>query len=216
MPNSNFPFPTPTALDGLIMEVRALHHALTRRHPNRATNFELTPTQLSILQLLDHHGSMTVPQIARRRLTSRQSVQVAATALKRVGAITLIPNLEHKRSSLLHLTSDGKARLAAAARNSAARPWQPTEAISPERVEEATSVLRQIRLSLTTIHGGPVSARPQSYENQVPTKSNTASSESTRSANPIDTSNPANADNVMDRAQDPLEMGTGELPLNLL
>jgi DNA-binding MarR family transcriptional regulator len=135
----------PDKLHTLLTEVTALAHQL------RKTTAKLNPPDgcphgvLSLLRVLDHQGPQTVPGIARARGLSRQNVQVLVNRLRARGLVTLGQNPAHKRSALVHLTTDGQAFLAAASREE----LQSTEALLPyiteSRLVPAATLLRQLR-----------------------------------------------------------------------
>ncbi|HEY3022433.1 MAG TPA: MarR family transcriptional regulator [Actinomycetota bacterium] len=53
---------------------------------------------------------VTVPQIARRMGLTRQSVHATVNRLVRDGFLELVPNADHRRSSLVRLTVSGSAK----------------------------------------------------------------------------------------------------------
>ena len=55
-------------------------------------------------------GSLTVPQIAEMRSTSRQRMQRLADELAAEGLVEFIDNPKHRRSKLVRLTPQGDAR----------------------------------------------------------------------------------------------------------
>jgi DNA-binding MarR family transcriptional regulator len=55
-------------------------------------------------------GSLTVPQIAELRPTSRQRMQRLADELAAEGLVEFVDNPKHRRSKLVQLTSKGEAR----------------------------------------------------------------------------------------------------------
>ncbi|WP_159589708.1 MarR family winged helix-turn-helix transcriptional regulator [Chelativorans xinjiangense] len=55
-------------------------------------------------------GSLTVPQIAQMRPTSRQRMQRLANELAAEGLVEFIDNPKHRRSRLVRLTPKGDAR----------------------------------------------------------------------------------------------------------
>jgi DNA-binding MarR family transcriptional regulator len=62
------------------------------------------------LRSLAIHGSLTVPQIARMRPTSRQRMQRLANELAEEGLIEFVENPKHQRSKLVALTPLGNRR----------------------------------------------------------------------------------------------------------
>jgi DNA-binding MarR family transcriptional regulator len=63
---------------------------------------------------------MTVPQLARRRGTSRQSMQVLVDRLVRNGWVEFVANPDHQRSQRLRLTVAGGRRLESSSQDEAA------------------------------------------------------------------------------------------------
>jgi DNA-binding MarR family transcriptional regulator len=53
---------------------------------------------------------LTVPQIARRMGLTRQSVHATVNRLVHDGFLELVPNADHRRSPLVHLTKSGSAK----------------------------------------------------------------------------------------------------------
>jgi DNA-binding MarR family transcriptional regulator len=53
---------------------------------------------------------LTVPQIARRMGLTRQSVHPTVARLVHDGLLELVPNADHRRSQLVSLTEDGRAK----------------------------------------------------------------------------------------------------------
>jgi DNA-binding MarR family transcriptional regulator len=70
---------------------------------------ELTASKRGILKDLACLGSLTVPQIARSRLVSRQYVQTLVNTLFEQKYIEFVDNPAHQRSPLVRLTPAGKA-----------------------------------------------------------------------------------------------------------
>jgi DNA-binding MarR family transcriptional regulator len=66
-------------------------------------------TESKVIQLLDEHGHLSVPQLGRLRKTSRQNIQVVINRLLDEGWVELTDNPAHKRSPLVRLTAMGKA-----------------------------------------------------------------------------------------------------------
>lgn len=101
-----------------------------------------------LLQLLQHHGPQTVPQLAALRSTSRQNIQTLVNRLLASGWIALRPNPGHRRSGLFALTPDGERLLASVdAREAALLPELPA-GLSPTQLAASTAVLRQLRAAL--------------------------------------------------------------------
>lgn len=65
-----------------------------------------------ILRGLARYGSQTVPQLAKARAVTRQSVQEVVDALLRDGLVAVSPNPAHARSRLIQITPRGTSLVA--------------------------------------------------------------------------------------------------------
>ena len=99
----------------------------------------------SILQILERHGSQTVPQIARKRVTSRQNIQILVNRLAREGFIEFSHNPAHKRSVLVVLTPKGAEMLEKAAKRQQEFLHGLGAEISEQELVAAATLLRKIR-----------------------------------------------------------------------
>src|SRR5258707_14646901 len=88
-------------VEALVCEVKAL--AIQMRKTSTAMHREdgLPAGERDVMQILSEHGPRTVPQIARRSLTSRQNIQMTVNRLRAEGWVEFVPNTEHKRSGLV-------------------------------------------------------------------------------------------------------------------
>ena len=73
----------------------------------------LTVGVRAVLNLLREQGPMTVPQMGRAQALSRQFVQRMVNEAAALGLVETAPNPAHKRSSLIQLTGQGTAAIAA-------------------------------------------------------------------------------------------------------
>lgn len=118
-PATQAPAPPPEASEGvqelgkLLLEVKALAMRLRQLSSPGPEANGIPSTGRQILRLLAQHGPQSVPQMARRRCTSRQNIQVLVNRLVREGCVELAGNPAHKRSSLFLLTERGRDVLAA-------------------------------------------------------------------------------------------------------
>ena len=64
-----------------------------------------------IMLILHSKGPCPVPDLARARGVSRQSIQSTVDRLRREGSLQLTPNPAHRRSPLVQLTPAGRARV---------------------------------------------------------------------------------------------------------
>ena len=68
----------------------------------------LTVRMRAVLEILNSHGEMTVPEIATKLEIKRQYVQVMVNETVSEGLTVQKPNPRHKKSSLLILTDKGR------------------------------------------------------------------------------------------------------------
>ena len=90
-----------------------------------------TTSQLETLSLLDREGPLSVSQLADRRNVRHQSMRLVAGQLESESLIGKMPNPTDRRSELLFITEDGRARLS--------RARQARAAQIAERIEERLS-----------------------------------------------------------------------------
>lgn len=111
----------------------------------------LTGAQSRNISHLLQGGAMTISDLAFDRGVSRQSVQVAISALVELGYIRFVDNPRHKRSKLLHVTELGRTRFQAAqkAEHDVLKSVFPD--LGEEDVEATTRVLLSIRESLSKL-----------------------------------------------------------------
>ncbi|KUM79204.1 MarR family winged helix-turn-helix transcriptional regulator [Streptomyces curacoi] len=67
----------------------------------------------TVMDLLRRHEALTVPQMARAMALSRQFVQRMVNEAAAKGWVEITPNPAHQRSSLIRLTEEGRATIAA-------------------------------------------------------------------------------------------------------
>ena len=96
---------TQSLLAQLLDAIRSIARDLSKSQP--PGNFPGT----TLLQSLQTFGPQTVPQLARNRNTSRQSVQMSINRLARAGAVEWVSNPAHKRSDFVQLTEKGRTEL---------------------------------------------------------------------------------------------------------
>ncbi|MCO5998905.1 MarR family winged helix-turn-helix transcriptional regulator [Actinoallomurus rhizosphaericola] len=107
----------PDELAGRLAEVFDLVGPLYRRAQRKVEQYAprqgLSVGVRAVLALLQEHGPMTVPQMGRAQALSRQFVQRTVNEAAARGLVESIPNPAHKRSSLIRLTGEGAAAIAA-------------------------------------------------------------------------------------------------------
>lgn len=113
----------------------------------------LTAARWQILGYLAD-GPATVADLARRRGLRRQSVQETANRLHADGLVAKEPNPADRRSPVLHITGEGRARLDALEPRRAAWSEHHAAVVGPEQLRTTLETLRRLRAS---VEGGPVS-----------------------------------------------------------
>lgn len=129
-------------------EAVALHLRLTAVAEELHGDTELTRACRGVLRDLAALGPRTVPQLARRRPLTRQTVQVQVNRLVAAGMAELRDNPDHARSRLVALTPAGRAEVeamwAAELRLVETLPIAGDDA----RLTDAASTLRELREAL--------------------------------------------------------------------
>lgn len=87
---------------------------------------------------------LTVPQIARRMGLTRQSVHATVKRLIADGLVELLPNADHRRSRLVHLTNLGEPRYAAIDRRQIGWVNRLAQGIGRSDLETAARVLEEL------------------------------------------------------------------------
>ncbi|MEZ0092211.1 MarR family winged helix-turn-helix transcriptional regulator [Streptacidiphilus sp. EB129] len=102
----------PEQLMGVFALVGPLYRRVQRKIEQDATQ-GISVGMRAVLDLLREHGPMTVPQMGRAQSLSRQFVQRMVNDAAARMFVESIPNPAHQRSSLIRLTDDGRAAVAA-------------------------------------------------------------------------------------------------------
>ena len=88
--------------------IRRLFRAMSQEADRYLKESGLTAADRAVMEFLYPDEKLTVPAIADRYDVSRQHVQVVANGLQKKGVLLLEPNPNHKRSSLLCLSPNGR------------------------------------------------------------------------------------------------------------
>jgi DNA-binding MarR family transcriptional regulator len=142
-------------LVSLFIEVATLANRL--HQTGKASSQQIAPPaggQL-ILQLLQAHGFLTVPQIARLAGTSRQNIQTWVNRLEVEGHLELANNPAHKRSSLARLTARGTLSQASFAKQEVKLLERLSSAVSSSDVLGAVALLRRVKQLLAGAEESP-------------------------------------------------------------
>jgi DNA-binding MarR family transcriptional regulator len=97
----------------------------------------------SILDMLDRHGPLTVPQMGRAQALSRQFVQRTVNAAAAHGLVAAGPNPAHRRSVLIRLTPRGQEVVA----DIRARETRALQVLAPElSLDDISACVRALDL----------------------------------------------------------------------
>lgn len=104
------PLRTIDVLPLLVADVFHLAGVFRRRGEEIAGLAGRTQAEWQLLSAISD-GARTVPQVARRLGLARQSVQRTAHHLADMSLVRFVPNPDHKKSTLVDLTSAGRSAL---------------------------------------------------------------------------------------------------------
>lgn len=153
------------SVQALLAEVNGLAAELRKPMTVAGRTTSVPAGERSILQALGEQGPRTVPEIARARGTSRQSVQMLVNRLKGQGWAELNVNPAHKRSALVCLTAEGKALLDEVTVGQTTLLQARLVGLSETDVIHACGLLRQVRRALageTPVQAEAALSRPVS------------------------------------------------------
>lgn len=98
----------------LILTMFRVHGLLLSVGDLLTSEYGLTAARWQVLGAIAYaQRPLTVPQIARRMGLTRQTVHTTVGHLLADGAVELVPNEDHQRSSLVRLTEAGQAKFSA-------------------------------------------------------------------------------------------------------
>ena len=114
----------------------------------------MTAGRLAVLRTLAEVGPRTVPQIARSRPVTRQTIQRSANWLLSQGFVEYAANPDHRRSKLLRMTKAGEKEYAKR-RNQLVAYCNQLGGTGPGRraIENAARVLAWLRESAESLEG---------------------------------------------------------------
>lgn len=143
VPSRNSPLHPLTALFGEVQTLAERLKAAGGVHDNK----HISAAESSILQLLDGHGALTVPHVARLCGTSRQNIQMWVNRLKTEGYVEVIPNPAHKSSYLARLTASGRIISASMTKQETELLEGLSSHVAQTEVLAAVAVLRRVEQS---------------------------------------------------------------------
>jgi DNA-binding MarR family transcriptional regulator len=135
-------------IEALLNEVRLLYNRIVQTGEQLHTSEEVTLGMRAVLEYLQWNGATPVPEIARRRLVTRQHIQSLVNDLLDQRLVVLEKNPLHKRSSLVALTKAGE-RVIRRMRKRENRLYESTKfRVKRSDLELATDVLKRVRDAL--------------------------------------------------------------------
>ncbi len=138
------PEATESAFNLLINETAALFHRLKVVADEVHHQGEMSGGLRSILRSLSKRGELTVPQMARERAVSRQSVQILINQLADQGFVEFVENPAHKRSAFVRLTPQGKKAVESMNRREEKLLSKSGVGATDKKMREAAETLRQV------------------------------------------------------------------------
>ena len=170
-------------IENLFEQIRALADWQKRATGSLTSGF--SQMGRAILRILNVHGSLTVPHIARLCCTSRQSIQMSVNRLKASGRLDFIGNPAHKKSDLVRLTETGRGFSASLTNREAELLERASSRVSQAEVLSVTAFLRRIEQLLSADPKLPEAAGPsrkagQAIRRAAPKRRRIASSKAKR------------------------------------
>jgi DNA-binding MarR family transcriptional regulator len=95
----------------LAVELRAVCGKLKRRLREHGAGSDLTPSQISVLLVLEKDGSVTVSSLARAEGMRPQSMSAVVTSLQEADLVGGAPDPSDGRQTLMSLTPKCRKRL---------------------------------------------------------------------------------------------------------
>jgi len=134
----------------LLNQINAVAIRLRQRfHAGPGAESRISVAEHAVLDLINQSDTLTVPQIAQKRFTSRQNIQILVDRLEKEGHVEIVGNPAHKRSVLVRLTELGRAWLAEDERSRKQFHNQIGSLFSREEVALLCSALSKLHVALT-------------------------------------------------------------------
>lgn len=133
-------------------EVTLVHYRLNAVLAQLHADGEAVAGERGVMRNIVANGPMTVPQLAAIRPVSRQHIQRIVDGLLRKKLVRRTVNPAHRRSKLIQLTEQGKARLEKLATREAPLLETAIHAVTePRDVPIAVNLLRSLRTHLDAL-----------------------------------------------------------------
>ena len=138
--------PAGSAVTSLILEVFSLNGQLLAAGDQLTKRLGLTSARWQVLGAIALAGqALSVAQIGRRMGLSRQAVQRVANDLQTSGFVVYGDNPDHKRASLVTMTSKGQSAFEEMERVQANWANELASGLDAARLEEAVDILREVQ-----------------------------------------------------------------------
>jgi DNA-binding MarR family transcriptional regulator len=135
-------------IESLLNEVRMLFHRAVQVGEELHGDEPVTVGMRAVLEYVCRHGPASVPQIARRRLVTRQHIQTLVNKLLEGGLVALDPNPAHRRSPLVGLTPAGTRLIERMLRREARFYADLRPDVRREAIEQAAATLARVRQAM--------------------------------------------------------------------
>jgi DNA-binding MarR family transcriptional regulator len=164
------------ALQSVYTENEALFHQSNDFVAQVYGQGELSLGKRGVLRLLLQSGPQTVPQMAQKKHVSRQYIQKIVNQLAQAGYVAFAENEARKRSSLVHLTDQGRTYLLGRLQREVQIVREMVIPFPPDKLEETAAMLRAIRewqltelqRLMQTREPAPAEPEPDKPDRQVP------------------------------------------------
>ena len=139
------------ALTGLVIEVFRLNGDLLAAGDALVGDLGLTSARWQVLGAISLSPvPLPVAHIARNMGLTRQAVQRSVDEMVADGLVRLEPNPHHRRAMLVAMTQRGEAAYRAASERHGQWVEDLMADLSPERIEAASELLREIQRRIAT------------------------------------------------------------------
>ena len=135
-------------MTALTKAVRKVFNRLKALGDQLHADLEITTAMRAVMETLNAHGPMTVPQIANLKGVTRQHIQLLSDALCRAELAVVRENPAHKRSSLIVLTDKGKRAFAKMSNREEPVIENFARAFVAEDLDRTTAVLERLAAAL--------------------------------------------------------------------
>jgi DNA-binding MarR family transcriptional regulator len=129
--------------------IRRLFRSMAQDANQRLVNLNVTAADRAVLEFLYPDKELAVPEIASRYQVSRQHVQTTANGLVAQKLVKTKINPQHKRSSLLTLTSKGRKLFASIRKDDEVALAKAFTGISASEVAITQKTLKKLQSNLT-------------------------------------------------------------------